>query len=245
MTNEELNIPSENIEQEKKAQRQRDKIVYYMTYGNKTPEGNYVLSENNVELQKNDERDFLKKIQDGAIGDNEFKTLLSEIAPPIKNGRNTPEEVFSKIENNDKAKRILAQFTTGNEALSDRVGQYDLRRFVDTFPEPISFNPKADEFLSKIPEQQIELYKIGMSDLKKAVFGKQMEYYNQIQYLKDKAMNEDPRNLEATVGGRIGSDNPLWPEKSSDSSQAQVLGLQPNPNNGLWDMEKGPQDNRQ
>ncbi|MDO4742247.1 MAG: SpoIIE family protein phosphatase [Candidatus Saccharibacteria bacterium] len=147
---------------------------------------------------------FLNKISNGSITLDDEKELLRHILNGVyelqyyENRDATP--IFENLQETEK--KILAYFTEGEHGFDNwgSIGTNNIYIFSDKYETPIDFQDDRERFLDRIErfnghEKRIK-YEGAMRGLENAIFGKQQEYWIQMQKLNDEADKLSRRTKE-------------------------------------------------
>lgn len=201
-------------------QRQQDKIIASLLYGD-----NANVGKPSVEVSGQDKLRFMTKLADGDINKSQMSGLLADVGLPL-GGNDTlenPVSVFDKISGNNQIKGIVSHFTK-DRGLADRdnLTSRDLGKFLGENPDPSVFDAQAAGFLANIEKQNGEgkrkQYEQAMGEMRRVVYGKRQEYWDQMKLMIAEAekmklvKNEAKAEIGKSVSGmdeqkEIGGEN--------------------------------------
>ncbi len=204
--------------------RQQRKIIAAISSGDPT-----ILFHPDAEVSPSARRAFLESLRRGKPDDDKFKQLLGEIKSPLSFDRSNPQEVFSNMERDRQILGVISHFVKGKFNLRAEVTAADLGKFIEAFPDPMSFEKARLRFLELIeaqngPAKRSE-YEASLGRLGRAIYGKQQEYFDQIKFLKSEAMGKSDQK----TGSPPNQDAKTHPEikKADPNGHYRALGLNP------------------
>jgi len=147
-------------------------------------------------------------VRSGEIGDDDYRFIVEVIDLP--RDHMSDEEIFLQLIDDRQVKAIMAQFTLGNMTYREKVSPSEIKSFYELFPSPIDFDSSSANFIKELgrvnsPEKTAE-YEAAMQKFKDIIYGKQQQYFDQIQSLKAEASAEVGSTGVEIVDERIRSE---------------------------------------
>jgi len=159
---------------------------------------------------------FLNRLTKGEITDEHFKKLIQEIETPFQNEKRLPrlyeniildrqikDIIFEIILKDDMRKEKMKETQEKSPDVFDSlITQESIEFLFETYPNPIIFEEKLENYLSLFWEEiekkqsagKKQDYQISLIKLKKIIYGKQQEYWNQIKLLKKEAKKKNNKD---------------------------------------------------
>lgn len=220
----------ENVNQEPQPNlRQQRKIIACLVSGE-----NSALGREDINLDNADVGGVYEKIATGEIGLAEEKEILNSIKAPKHKYR--PESMLAgivirsdgrteqipSIGNDKHMRRILAEMTGVGFANPEKVMAEDVARFWGQYETPADFEADSQALLAQVrrtnTEKKYNEYVASMRQFKSVMFGKQQEYWEQMQLIK-----EDAERFAGQVGN-VGEKEPtIRAVATAELSKAQVM----------------------
>ena len=143
-----------------------------------------------VEVSPDVRDSVLDVLSTGQLGEPQERQILMKIQGPLQ--QKGADNVFMSIASKHEL-RILGAATTGGEGFDhyDRQNVDSVLAFTRRFPTPMDFEDYSKGFLDMIERnngaQKRSEYEAAMADLKRKIFGKKQEYWEQMQALHAEA----------------------------------------------------------
>lgn len=170
------------------SERQQKKILAAFALG--SDYYGSVINSDGKNIGDNVLNEGMNKLANGLVNDREKYDFLKKIKSPISD-ENDLDKVLNTV-NSKHEKRILAAFSNAGFDNYDNISESDIKSFKNEYPTPMDFEAVSAAFLDNIEKgnglEKRREYEAAMESLKKKVYGKQYEYWNQMKEI-DKAAN--------------------------------------------------------
>jgi len=175
--------------------RQQDKIVAIIDNDNLN-----IINEREVRLQDGEREEFLKKLASGKINEYNLRQIVYALRGPIDYIGGRGRLTNSLLSGNKYMRGFLAHFARDNVGLSGYLEFQDVVEFLERYPDPISFEGAVSNFLDGVEHtgssQERQGYESSLRDFMHTVYGKKLEYYEQIKLLQAEAERKFPQLAE-------------------------------------------------
>ncbi|MBQ9018309.1 hypothetical protein IJ117_00940 [Candidatus Saccharibacteria bacterium] len=186
-------------EERERLSRERQERKLIGVFANQNPR---FINEPDYPATAADRDKVLDMINRGEIDNNDWGNLIGKIRSPLQT--RPAEQLLETVSYSPKAKQILARFTQENFNVN-AVNPDSIRLFSERFKTPVDFEFMSNMLMNTIKERSnqivYEQYQDAMNYLKKALYGKQHEYW------------EAAKSLQAQADSRQESDNPFRPAR--------------------------------
>ena len=176
--------------QRNNAERQQRKIICAMALGQDGRVDMSPFDYHDVEVSPDARDSVLDMLSTGQLGEPQERQILMEIQGPLQ--QKGADNVFTSI-NSKHELRILGAATGGDNGFYNYADQGvdSLLDFARRFPTPMDFENYSNGFLDMIERnngaQKRAEYETAMADLKRKVYGKKQEYWDQMKALHAEA----------------------------------------------------------
>ena len=194
----ELQRQSEAMERERSNERrQQRKIIRFLMTGDVD-----VFGQNNVVLEEYERKSIDHIIASDGFDYDMKRWTISKISNNVH--LRGEEAVFDDAIANDAASRCLLAMASGRGAEHYRVTSADdVRRLVKKYPTPADFEDESENVLNSLRYNEPQVfgsYERKMNTLKRAIYGKQDEYFHALNNLEREA-HEKMRRPEYLMTG--------------------------------------------
>ena len=188
-----------------KAERQQRKIIAAFATGENGDPNLDVINQPDVELAEHARSAVLDGLASGEITTDQQEKLLNAIRGNVYDN-DSMRKVYDVICRNPHEMRILAMMTGKGFNGADETDPYSLSDFVHKYPNPMTFESAARDFLDMIARnnspKKLQEYVNDMDLFQQHVYGKKFEYYKQLDALNEEAtqgnvLKDGPRDIRS------------------------------------------------
>lgn len=196
-------VPSETLQE--RVQRQGDKLIAMYMQNNPS-----VLNQKVVTVTPSETAQFYQAMNDGRLNDAAQSQLLQQI-PSAFGAANQPnyQGVFEQVRDKHGMK-ILAfaaglppEIVNSTVAASTLTGDHIqlFNSLMQQCPTPIEFASREEDLMNRLSaagnsNAKLAQYEDAFERFKQAVYGKRYEYYQALDVLKNKALQEHMRQID-------------------------------------------------
>ncbi len=176
-----------------KAERQQRKIVMSFATGEGGNPNLDVISLADIDMPHYARSAVLDGFSSGEITLDQQEQFLNGIRGNVYNN-DSMCKTYDAVQDSPHEMRILSMMTGKGFHGADMTSPYSLSEFVHKYPNPIAFESASRDFLDMIARnnspRKLQEYVDDMEKFQLHVFGKQYEYYKQLNELKAEAMQD-------------------------------------------------------
>ena len=177
-----------------KAERQQRKIVMSFATGEGGNPNLDVISLADIDMPHYARSAVLDGFSSGEITLDQQEQFLNGIRGNVYNN-DSMCKTYDAVQDSPHEMRILSMMTGKGFHGADMTSPYSLSEFVHKYPNPIAFESASRNFLDMIARnnspKKLQEYVNDMDKFQRHVFGKQYEYYKQLNELKAEATQGD------------------------------------------------------
>ena len=184
------------------SERQQRKIIAALLLGNGGVDPSPFMH-HDVGVSEDMRDAYLDKVANNEIGDRQYRELLKGIGDPFLDAGNPSlqeksERALSRVSSAYEHRILLLlpqmdRLSGGMLDMDHGTGSakaQDIEAFYQKYPSPVDFERDSQSFLHEVgmkDRKDLQGYAAKMESLKKGLYGKKQEYWNQIKDLRDEA----------------------------------------------------------